>query len=224
MRFALPFITASLTLLCGILMATEYSSAIFYRSPAEAQIQTLADGGPSMGTLSSWRARKEVLTACAGIRSSFRFRLLPEASARQVERSCTAVAEEILKSAPTTGLAHLVLLQAANDGASRNRQLVLARATAPLEAMQVKLRTRTALEDFDTLSGNALLAAHTDIALLLSTSWGRSWLSAAYLKGEKERLIIAEVLAMVPEPDQGAFLAVLKRSAGEARSNQPMEP
>jgi hypothetical protein len=223
-RFALLVATVSLTLLCGSLMATEYRSAIFYRSPAEAQIQSLASGGPSMGTLSSWRARKEALTACAGIRSSFSFRLLPETSGRQVEGSCRALAEEILKSAPTTGLAHLVLLQGANDSVSRSRQLVLAQAMAPLEAMQLKLRTQTALEDFDTLSDDALLAAHVDLAFLLSTPWGRSWLSAAYLEGEKERLIIADVLATVPGADQRAFLAVLERSASEARSNQPMEP
>jgi hypothetical protein len=205
-------------------MATEYRSAIFYRSPADAQIQTLSDGGPTIAMISSWRARKEALTACAGIQSSFGFRLLPEASAREVQGSCRALAEEILKSAPTTGLAHLVLLLGAHDGATKSRQLVLAQAMAPLEAMQVKLRTQTALNAFDALSDDAVLAAHADLAFLLSTSWGRSWLSAAYLEGEKERLIIADVLATVPEDDQRDFLAVLERSASEARLDQRTEP
>lgn len=223
MRFALLVITFSLTVLCGSLMATEYRSAIFYRSPVQAQIEVLTKGGPSMGAVSSWRAQKEALSACLAVHSSVSFRLLPETSMQRVQESCSTLAEAILTRAPTTGLAQLVLMQGAVDPDVRSRQLALAQAIAPREAMQVKLRIEAGLDHFDTLSSDARLATQADMALLLSTTWGRSWLSAVYLDRADTRSGIAEVLATVPEPDQRAFLALLKRSAVALPSHPAVE-
>jgi len=222
-RFSLLMVTVCLSALCASLMATEYRSAIFYRSSPEMQIRALAGGDVDLGTVSSWRSKKEVLSACAMTGVSFGFGLLPEAPQRQVREACAGLAQEVLKRSPTTGLAHLVLAQGADDDEMRSKTLVVAQATSPLEAFQVKLRTTVALKHSDGLNANALSAVQTDVALLLSADWGRRWLASAYLAEDSNRQILTAAVEKVPASDQSAFLAVLRQAADTAVSNRSGE-
>ncbi len=223
MRLSLLMVTLCLSALCASFMATEYRNAIFYRSSSEAQIRALAQAGVDLGTVSSWRAKKEVLSACAMTGVSFGFGLLPEASKRPVREACAGLAQDVLRRSPTTGLAHLVLAQGADTDERRSETLVLAQATSPLEAFQVKLRTVVGLKNFDGLNERALAAVQKDVAVLLSADWGRRWLASAYLADESNREFLTAAIEKAPASDQSAFLAALKRAADRSVANRAGE-
>lgn len=189
----------------------EYDVAFFARSSDLATFESLASGARLPQTPFSNRAMREVLMTCGAVQQGLLYALQPPEVQDRVDTSCTQIAAAVLVRNPTYAAAHTIVMFSAKDSATTIQSLIRSQATAPREAWHAKLRLRKGLPLYDSANTAAKRAIESDIAFLVQSFGGRSWLARLYKDKIAQRPVIVRVVEQRPNDEQVAFLREVRK-------------
>lgn len=193
-------------------LGAEYAAIRFGEMSPPQQIERLAAGPPPMP--GSLRGTRLLLEGCDRALRGPLAAVQSAARRTAVGKNCGAIAGKVLATAPTLGLAHLIVAEVAlaqQDHAVFEAALIRANRAAAQEGWLAQRRFDLAAPGCAALSPKARRVLQADARVLVTTHSGRLLLAQHYQRVAALRPLLAEVTQAAPVAAQRSFLGALRR-------------
>lgn len=160
----------------------------------------------------SLRTMDRAVLACVHHFDDKNFLFMTGDSRKALMRSCSAVAKNVLASAPSHGAAHLLnaqIAEAGNDKASQMRDIEISQMFSPAEGWLAERRLTMALRAGALDAG----ATRADMAVLLTSQSGAELLAQHYARNTATQAAITAALADATNEDRQRFVNLVKQRA-----------
>ena len=180
----------------------------------QEKVSALADKAIAPGP--SYRSKFAVLSDCNQALNSFEGNLLPLDQRQSLLGNCRDIAQAILVGEPSYSLAWYVDALAAEglgDTTTLGNSLTRSQQTAPRQEWLARSRAILAERHLDSLSPATLTAYHDDLALLVQSSLGATWVAQRYRSDPGFRELITTIVEQLPAAAQRQFLGAVRAAS-----------
>lgn len=210
MRYVLAVAAVLIAFASALGFSREYAAALTVRDTQFRVMEKLADQAPTAP--GSWRGIRNVMLGCYDSQTSFALQFQPTEMRIALNGNCAKTASEILASAPSASVAHLVLAAAAvffND-TGFSEHLYHSQATAAREGWLIARRHDLAARNFSLLDDLGQDVWSLDTATLLKEHWGRNIVAETFVALPELRPLIEELVEQLPNADQRSFVGMVR--------------
>ena len=164
----------------------------------------------------SYSSKYRVLIDCNQALNSLEGNLLPPEPRQGLLNNCRQIARTVLAEEPSYSLAWYIDALAAEglrDEATVSASLSRSQQSAARQEWLSRARAILAERHLDTLSPEAVTAYHADLALLVQSRLGSTWVARRYVSDPAFRGLITGIVEQLPSAAQRQFLRAVRAAS-----------